>query len=131
MNRLIALATAAGAAMSLLSAGAAGTQGAPDVTGKKYSEAAAILKSAGVYSQVGRQSGRPTVAGRSPGDQSSGVAVHLVRPLSVQGWRRITNVVMLSLNCNAEPPRNVRDSDVPRVSWSRVAGFQATGSVVW
>jgi hypothetical protein len=52
VNRLMILVVAAGVAMSMLSAGAAGAHGAPDVTGKKYSEATATLKSAGFTARL-------------------------------------------------------------------------------
>ena len=100
MNRLIVLAAAAGVAMSMLSAGAAGAQGAPDVTGQKYSEATAALKKAGftakLAAKVGDQLSQDDCLVSSQAVLSS---TSSFGPSQFQGGVG-NNIVMLSLNCN-------------------------------
>jgi PASTA domain len=100
VNRLMGLIAAAGVAMSMFSAGTAGAQGAPDVTGQKYSEAAAALRSAGftarLAAKVGDQLSQNDCVVSSqavlPSTSSFG-------PAQFNGGGS-GNIVMLSLNCD-------------------------------
>ena len=101
LNRLIVLAAAAGVAMSTLSAGAAGAQGAPDVTGKKYSDATAALKNAGFTAKLGA-----IVGDQMSQDDCLVSSQEVVPSTSPFGPSQFdvgeggNNIVMLSLNCN-------------------------------
>jgi PASTA domain len=101
VDRLIVLAAAAGVAMSMLSAGSAGAQGAPDVTGQKYSEATASLKKAGftarVAATVGDQLSQNDCLVSS---QAVSASTSSFGPSQFQGGGA-NNIVTLSLNCNA------------------------------
>jgi PASTA domain len=100
VNRLIVLAAAAGAAMSLLSAGKAGAQGAPDVTGKKYSEATAALKNAGFTAQLAAKVGDQLSQGDClVSSQAVLASTSSFGPSQFKGGGG-NNIVMLSLNCN-------------------------------
>ena len=103
LNRLIVLAAAAGVAMSTLSAGAAGAQGAPDVTGKKYSDATATLTNAGFTAKLA------AIVGDQLSQDDCLVSSQEVVPstspfgppqFNVGEGGNNKNIVMLSLNCN-------------------------------
>jgi hypothetical protein len=103
VNRLVVLAAAAGVAMSMFSAGAARAQGGPDVTGSKYSDAAATLKNAGFTVRVG------TTVGDQLSQNDCVVSSQTVLastssfgPSQFMGGGNNNKIVMLSLNCNAD-----------------------------
>ena len=137
MNRLIVLAAAAGVAMSMFSAGAAGAQGGPDVTGSKYSDAAATLKNAGFTARVG------TTVGDQLSQNDCVVSSQTVLastssfgPSQFKGGGG-NNIVMLSLNCNgtlasggnagnsaASPEGQLAKKIQATVEWERTPGGQ-------
>ena len=102
MKRLMVLAAGAGVAMIMFSAGVAEAQGAPNVSGKKYSDAVTALKSAGFTAKVAAKVGDLlpeddcVVSSQTTSSPGSSFGPSQFAP--AEGNNKM---VLLSLNCNA------------------------------
>jgi beta-lactam-binding protein with PASTA domain len=121
LKKLMVLAAAAGAAITVFSTGVASAQGSPSVSGKKYSEASQTLENAGytvkVSNRVGGQLAQDDCLVTDQRDSST--------PFAVGGDK----TVLLSLNCTAvlsaaSPEGRAAKKQQATVEWEKTPGGQ-------